>query len=152
MGKYYNDIADIPVVKYWRISEGSDLSELTIEGEPTDKELSEAWDRITTQIIEMKLKDPQFERDITYKLTRIKSLLNAQLTGNEVHVRQLLMEIDADSKSGTATFDIYDSLYRINKIVGYHISANEMTVAEYLAYLKNTTRDTKQQANGTGQH
>lgn len=142
----YNDIHVMPIRVYQRVLDSGDLSHLVVSGEAKKPKLVSTWESINLQIIELKLKDPQFQADIAIKKDLLVSLIQTHLANKTARSRVLLNKLrNAEKKDlDTPAFNFLDSMYKMSRYMGTHLPGNTFTVAEYLTYQDNISKEVAQ--------
>lgn len=140
--KYYTSIDDLPCLKYNYILEDNDLKHLIIEGKPSNKKLSEAWDNITEEVIQHNLKSPEYieglKADKRYILKQINSELNNSLAEKLIAEQERKL-YEQKAKNHTDFFEIIS----IMSEQLYPCNPNELSTRMYLTNLKRLSQKNK---------
>jgi len=142
--KYYNSIDDLPCLKYHQVTENSDLKYLTIEGEPTDAELFNAWELITDQVIEQHLKNPEYIEGLKKEQRYLIKQINAEV-GNSLAAK-LIAENEKDllEQKLDANTDFFEIISIMSQNL-YPCNPNELSTRMYLTNLSRLTKQNKTQ-------
>tara|TARA_B110000483_G_C18111673_1_gene509947 strand:- start:360 stop:812 length:453 start_codon:yes stop_codon:yes gene_type:complete len=141
--KYYTSIDDLPCLKYNYILEDHNLDHLIIEGKPSDKKLSQAWDIITNQIIDQHLKSSEYLESLKKQQRAALKQMNAQLSNSLADKIIAKQEEELQEKKDEQQFDFYEIISVMSKQL-YPVNPSELSTRMYIVNLNILSKQSKQ--------
>ncbi len=140
--KYYTDIHEYPVTKYFNINGKKDFKFLLLPGKKkVDRFAAMAFDRINDQIVDEFGVNPEymavFEKKIKIEQLYAEQFASGRRT-NQVMIEILEEEIKKLEKPKPASkSSVYDSMIAIEKIMGLKFEFEKISVFEFFTYAKH---------------
>jgi len=141
--KYYDSADSLPIWNYWNITTKSDISYLLKEGELSgfmpqrEKqliELSKAWEKITDEMNDVFIKDPDFVSALIEEKDYIYKIIDAVIDPNPLN--KFKAKVAKESFTKSPTFDYETSIAILEKYLGYGIDDRKMSVKRYYTHLR----------------
>ena len=145
--KYYTSIDDLPCLKYHQITENASLENLIIEGNPTEEDLFNAWEKITDQVIEHNLKSPEYIESLKSNQRYVLKQLNAA-SGNDLAAKIIAeQEKELHDKKSEAAPDFFEIISIMSEQL-YPCNPNELSTRMYLTNLNRLSQKNKPKQKG----
>jgi hypothetical protein len=141
--KYYTSIDDLPCLKYNYILEEHNLKHLIIEGKPSDKKLSEAWDIITNQIIDQHLKSSEYLESLRKQQRAALKQINAELSNSLAAKLIAGQEAELQEKKDQQQIDFFEIISVMSKQL-YPVNPSELSTRMYIVNLNILSKQSKQ--------
>jgi predicted house-cleaning noncanonical NTP pyrophosphatase (MazG superfamily) len=145
--KYYTSIDDLPCLKYHQITENASLDNLIIEGNPTEEDLFNAWEKITDQVIDHNLKSPEYIESLKSNQRYVLKQLNAA-SGNDLAAKLIAeQEKKLHDKKDESAPDFFEIISIMSEQL-YPCNPNELSTRMYLTNLNRLTKKNKPKQKG----
>ena len=140
--KYYKSIDDLPCLKYHQITENASFDNLIIEGNPTEEDLFNAWEKITDQVIDHNLRSPEYIESLKSNHRYVLKQLNAK-TSNDLAAKLIAeQEKELHDKKIKSAPDFFEIISIMSEQL-YPCNPNELSTRMYLTNLNRLTQKNK---------
>lgn len=146
-GKVFESIYDLPLFNWWKIGETGDLSYLFIQRRMIrSNELSQLvqiWDAIEGEFIEVFGISQQYA-EILQKRVYIAELQVRMIVDEDRSLETLIdvARIELQRMYGDQNRNGFlQTKASVERVLGFHIDATKMTVAEYHTHINNLTKN-----------
>ena len=142
----YDNISELPVKIYDKILKSSNLLLLVVDGEYSDSEVVEAWDRINKELFEeFGVKDGHKE-NLLSRIRYIEHLKKYYLTGERFAKTLANLELAKRPTDGEA-HSYVKVCTSLSGVLKFRIDYNAVTTSEFFHYLELAESISKQHNN-----
>ena len=145
MGKYYENIDEIPIYNWFKISETNDLSFMVKDkkGKFDKSTALKKYEQLYDQYINEFGFGESFEKNLLLRSNIVSLKIEKAVTGNNFlnnFIRQAEIDLK-DSMTMANRVSITETKVHVEKYVGFRLNEREVSVRDFYTYLKVMSKD-----------
>lgn len=145
MGKYYENIDEIPIYNWFKISETNDLSFMVKDkkGKFDRSTALKKYEQLYDQYINEFGFGESFEKNLMLRSNIVSLKIEKAVTGNNFlnnFIRQAEIDLK-DSMTMANRVSITETKVHVEKYVGFRLNEREVSVRDFYTYLKVMSKD-----------
>ena len=144
MPEYYDSIENCPIYSYWKVLQTKNKAHLlkcdSNRDIPNDLQHSilAAWDKIESEIIDLRLKDSSFQLKMNEELRFLRKKLKAVLSDSaydKTVYNQELKKRQKENENDSGTYDVWKICAAMSRYMKFRVDPREFTVVEFFTIL-----------------